>query len=78
MKQVGEMGKEVFWEIVTQPFQGGLNRIDFSAIEPSESLIVCRVCSRPQANLAMLQNSLLWPERTVSVKPEACLGSETR
>ena len=32
---------------------------------------MCRVCSRPQVNLVVVQNLLLWPERTVCVKREA-------
>jgi hypothetical protein len=32
---------------------------------------MCRVCSRPQVNLVVVQNPLSWPERTACVKREA-------
>ncbi len=41
------------------------------SIKLTESLIMGRVCSRPQVHPAMGQSTLLWPERTICLKREA-------
>jgi len=53
-----------------QPFSRLPNKGDL-AHRTLASLIRCRVCSGPQANLAIVQNALPWPERTVRIKQEA-------